>query len=76
MFAILEQVAVEGVGEARRADRRMGAILDLYFGATSESGTWTVKQMRAWQKAAGLKARRTIWMRSVPCVAVVPAVKG
>lgn len=75
VFGILEQVALDGVGEARRADRRMGAILDLYFGATSESGTWAVKQMRAWQKAAGLKPRRTIWMRSVPGVAMVPAVK-
>ncbi len=75
VFGILEQVALDGVGEARRADRRMGAILDLYFGATSESGTWTVKQMRGWQRAAGLKPRRTIWMRSIPGVAVVPAVR-
>ena len=75
VFAILEQVAVDGVGEARRADRRMGAILDLYFGATSESGTWTVKQMRGWLKAAGLRPRSTIWMRSIPGVALVAGTK-
>jgi hypothetical protein len=34
-----------------------GTFLDLYFGMTSESGTWTLEEMAAWQTAAGLRPR-------------------
>jgi hypothetical protein len=34
-----------------------GAFFDLYFGMTSESGTWTLEEMNAWQAAAGLLPR-------------------
>jgi len=34
-----------------------GAFFDLYFGMTSESGTWTLDEMAAWQVAAGLRPR-------------------
>ena len=37
---------------------QLGAFFDLYFGLTSESGTWTLAEMAAWQVAAGLVPRR------------------
>jgi SAM-dependent methyltransferase len=36
---------------------QLGAFFDLYFGLTSESGTWTLDEMRSWQVEAGLVAR-------------------
>lgn len=36
---------------------QLGAFFDLYFGMTSESGTWTLEEMAAWQSAAGLEPR-------------------
>ncbi len=50
--------------EAQRA--RLGALLDLYFGATSDGGTYTIPEMRAWQLAAGLRPRSARWMRTLP----------
>jgi SAM-dependent methyltransferase len=37
---------------------QLGAFFDLYFGMTSESGTWTLGEMAAWQSAAGLVPQR------------------
>lgn len=42
------------------------ALLDLYFAATSQSGTWSVKEMSGWQKKAGFKPYKTVWLRSIP----------
>ncbi len=50
--------------EAQRA--RLGALLDLYFGATSDGGTYTIPEMRAWQTSAGLRPRPARWMRTLP----------
>ena len=50
--------------EARRA--RLGALLDLYFGATSDAGTYPVASMRAWQAEAGLTPLATRWLRTLP----------
>jgi SAM-dependent methyltransferase len=36
---------------------QQGAFFDLYFGLTSESGTWTLDEMRGWQLDAGLAPR-------------------
>ena len=36
---------------------QFGAFFDLYFGMTSESGTWTLQEMASWQVAAGLLPR-------------------
>ncbi len=42
----------------RPGDRgQLGAFFDLYFGMTSESGTWTLAEMSSWQAAAGLRTR-------------------
>ena len=49
----------------RRGDH-LGALLDLFFAATSESGTWSVKEIADWQRAAGLQPRKPIWLRSIP----------
>lgn len=42
---------------ARPGGGQQGAFFDLYFGLTSESGTWTMDEMRGWQVEAGLVPR-------------------
>jgi SAM-dependent methyltransferase len=42
---------------------QMGAFFDLYFALSSESGTWTLDEMRTWQSAAGLVPRKPIRLR-------------
>lgn len=59
--------------EARRA--RLGALLDLYFGATSGAGTYSVEQMRRWQADAGLRPLRTAWLRTLPGLVQQAAVR-
>ena len=54
---------------------QVGALLDLYFALTSQSGTWSVEEIAAWQRGAGLGARRPIHLRSVPGAAEVIGVK-
>ena len=39
---------------------QQGAFFDLYFALTSESGLWTVDEMREWQVAAGLTPRKSV----------------
>jgi SAM-dependent methyltransferase len=71
VFVILELVrpsTPEGAGQ-------VGALLDLYFALTSESGTWSIGELRAWQRDAGLTPRRSIRLLSAPGVAEVIAVK-
>lgn len=75
VFAILEQIAVEGMTDAVRSDRKIGVVLDLYFGATSAAGTWTLKEIHGWQKSAGLRPKRVIWISKAPGVAVISATK-
>jgi SAM-dependent methyltransferase len=53
----------------------VGALLDLYFAVTSESGTWSVDEIAGWQRAAGLDLKKPIYLRTVPGVAEVVAVK-
>jgi len=59
--------------EARRA--RLGALLDLYFGATSDAGTYTIASMRAWQAEAGLRPMPTRWLRTLPGLVQQAAVR-
>jgi len=59
--------------DARRA--RLGALLDLYFGATSDAGTYTVDHMRAWQAEAGLRPLPTRWLRTLPGLVQQAAVR-
>jgi 2-polyprenyl-3-methyl-5-hydroxy-6-metoxy-1,4-benzoquinol methylase len=57
--------------------RRMGAgaLLDLYFGATSAAGTWSAEEIAGWQEAAGLRRRPPVWLRTLAGSAQVAAVK-
>lgn len=53
----------------------LGALLDLYFAATSQSGTWSVEEITDWQQEAGLVLKKPVWLRTVPRHAQVIAVK-
>lgn len=52
-----------------------GALLDLYFALTSQSGTWSPDEMQAWQRDAGLTPRKPVFLRTIPGVAAIAAVK-
>jgi SAM-dependent methyltransferase len=45
---------------------QIGALLDLYFALTSQSGTWSFAEMADWQRAAGLKPLKPLRFRTVP----------
>ena len=53
----------------------LGALLDLFFAATSQSGTWSVEEIRYWQQQGGLIPKKTVWLRTVPRHAQVVAMK-
>ena len=44
----------------------LGALLDLFFAATSESGTWSVEEIADWQWSAGLTPQKPLWLYSMP----------
>ena len=71
VFVIQEVIRPRSPNEAGQ----MGALLDLYFSATSRSGTWSVKEISSWQQEAGLKPQKPIWLRSLPGTAQQAAVK-
>ena len=49
----------------------IGAVLDLYFSATSHSGIWPIETMQAWQREAGLAVEAPILLRTLPDAAMV-----
>ncbi len=49
----------------------VGAVLDLYFAATSRSGTWPIATMQSWHRDAGLVVERPIALRTLPNAAMV-----
>lgn len=49
----------------------VGAVLDLYFAATSRSGTWPIATMQSWHRDAGLTVERPIHLRTMPNAAMV-----
>ncbi len=59
--------------EMKRAG--LGAVLGLYFAATSRSGTWSLEEIAGWQRDAGLLPRRAVWLRTVPGAAQQAAEK-
>jgi SAM-dependent methyltransferase len=73
VYVIQDLARPHDAREARRA--RLGALLDLYFGATSGAGTYTVSAMRQWQTEAGLVPRSTTWLRTLPGLVQQVAVK-
>jgi SAM-dependent methyltransferase len=46
---------------------QLEALLDLYFGAASGAGLWTLEQVRSWVEEAGLQLMSPIAMRLLPC---------
>ena len=76
VFLIMDAVRIESPADARRPTRRAGAVLDVYFAMTSNSGTWSINQMQSWQFAAGLQVRRPMWLRTLPGAAVLAAMRS
>lgn len=70
-FVILEVIRPASPGEAGQ----LGALGDLYFALTSESGTWSFEEMADWQRAAGLAPRAPIRLRSIPGAGIQAADK-
>jgi SAM-dependent methyltransferase len=71
LFIILEMVRPSSPQDAGQ----VGALLDLYFALTSQSGTWSIEEMSTWQSDAGLLPQKTIRLRTVPGAAEVVAAK-
>lgn len=55
---------------------QIGALLDLYFALTSQSGTWSFEEMADWQREAGLRPLKPIKFRTAPGNGQQAAVKG
>lgn len=70
-FVVQEIIRPEGPGTAGQ----VGAMFDLYFAATSDSGTWAVKEIQSWQRDAGLTIEKPIWLRTIPGAAQILARK-
>jgi SAM-dependent methyltransferase len=45
---------------------QLGALMDLYFALTSTAGTWSFREMAAWQRGAGLAASAPVRLRTAP----------
>jgi len=71
VFAVLELIRPASPA----ATGQVGALLDLYFALTSQSGTWSVEEIAAWQREAGLTPMRPVRLRTVPGVVEVVARK-
>jgi SAM-dependent methyltransferase len=69
MFAILELLRPASPDKAGQ----LGALLDLYFALTSESGTWSADEMTSWQRDAGLVPQKPIFLRTMPGGAAIVA---
>jgi SAM-dependent methyltransferase len=71
VFVILELIRPDHPGGAGQ----VGALLDLYFALTSQSGNWSIQEMAGWQERAGLAPRKPIHLRTMPGAAAVVAAK-
>ena len=67
VYVVQDLVRPATPAEARRL--RLGALLDLYFAATSGAGTFTLGAMRAWFEHASLRPSPPRWLRSLPGMA-------
>ena len=68
-LAILDVFRPESPGAGGQA----GALLDLYFAITSDSGTWPAGTIAGWCRSAGLRPGRTIHLRTTPGISVATA---
>ena len=48
------------------APELVGSSTDLFFGLTSTSGNWSLAEMNAWQRAAGLTPLQAVGYRAIP----------
>jgi len=62
ILVIQEFIRLQSPGEGGQS----GALLDLYFALTSQSGTWSLAEIAGWQKEAGLMPRKPIRLLSIP----------
>ncbi|HEX8820043.1 MAG TPA: methyltransferase [Archangium sp.] len=53
-------------GKQPSPKNQLGALMDLYFALTSESGTWTLEEMRDWLRQGGFTLRRSVKFRTSP----------
>jgi SAM-dependent methyltransferase len=53
----------------------LGALSNLYFAATSEAGTWSTREIAAWQREAGLVPRKSIGLFTAPGTKLQAALK-
>ena len=53
-------------GKEPSAKDQLGPLMDLYFALTSESGTWTLDEMRDWLRQGGFTPRRSVKFRTAP----------
>lgn len=52
--------------DPQAAPELVGSSTDLFFGLTSTSGNWSVAEINAWQRVAGLTPLRPIGYRAIP----------
>ena len=69
--AALKPGGIYAIGEFVKASKPgeggvVGATSGLYFSLTSSSGTWSVPEIEAWQKNAGLKIEKPVAPMSIP----------
>jgi len=53
-----------------------GALLDLFFAVTSNSGTWSYQEIADWIGNAGLTPGRAVHLRTAPGISIVRGTKG
>jgi SAM-dependent methyltransferase len=75
VFMVMDAVRIASPAEADRPNRRLGAVLDVYFALTSTSGTWSVEAVQEWQRAAGLRPLRPVWLQTMPGAALLSAIR-
>jgi SAM-dependent methyltransferase len=76
VLMVMDAIRIASPAEADQPNRRLGAVLDVYFALTSTSGTWSVEAVQAWHRAAGLRPLRPIWLKTMPGAAVIAAARS
>jgi len=71
IVAALKPGGIYAIGEFIRQSKPgeggvVASTTSLYFSLTSSSGTWSIDEMRAWQKSAGLKIEKPVSPMSLP----------
>jgi hypothetical protein len=71
VFAILDAIRIDPGTEVSQ----IGGLLDLFFGLTSQSGSWSGAEMASWQRDAGLQPRNLMRLRMVRDIGIQAAVR-